>query len=219
MTFGLKQFCLVKEGGDELGALPASADPLECLARGVAELPDIFGTEVGEFVLFPVSPEILDWIEFGGIGGQALDVQPGVLCLDKGGDDAAAMDRRAVPQQQDFAGHLPMQRPQETDDLGALDRAGMQLEVEVAQRQPGDRRDAFPIEVEGEDRGLAARGPGACPMGSLAQSAFVEEDEGAALPAGFFLRRGQSRAFQSAILASSRSRARPTVRCGLNPRW
>lgn len=46
---------------------------------------------------------------------------------------------------QNFAGHLPVQRPQETDDLGALDRAGRQLEVEVAQCQPGDRRDAFPI--------------------------------------------------------------------------
>lgn len=219
MTFGSKQFGLVKEGGDELGAAPAPADALERLAGGVAELPDSFGAEVGEFVLLPVSPELLDGVEFGGIGGQALDVQPRVLFLDKGGDEAAAMEGRAVPKQQYVAGHLPVQRPQETDDLGAPDRTGMQLEVEVAPCQPGDRRNTFPIEVEGEHRGLTTWRPRAGPMRPLAQSAVIEENEGAALPAGFFLRRGQSRAFQSAIFASLRSRARPTVRCGLNPIW
>ena len=97
MTSRSKQFGLVKESGDELGPAWASANALERLTGGVAELPDIFGAEVGEFVLLPVSPEILDRIEFGSVGGQAFDVQPRVLSLDKSGDDAAAMDRRAVP--------------------------------------------------------------------------------------------------------------------------
>lgn len=127
------------------------------------------------------------------------------------------MNRGAIPQQQDFARQVTVQRPQESDNLGALDGAGVQVEVEVLERETGDGRQAFPVEVEGQDRGLAAGRPGANTVGALAQSAFVEEDEGASFPAGFFLRRGHWRVFQSAILASSRSRARPTGRRGLKP--
>ena len=41
------------------------------------------GTEVGEFVLFPVRPQILDRIEFGRVGGKKFQPQPFVLLADQ----------------------------------------------------------------------------------------------------------------------------------------
>ena len=214
---GSKQFGLGEEGCDEPRATFPATDALERLTGGVAEFPDVLGAEVGQFMLFPIAPQILDGIEFRGVGGQSLGVQPVGLLGEISGDPLAAVDRGSIPQQQDFAGDLAVQGLQKLDHLRALDRTGVQPEVEVARGQPGNRREALPVEVEGQDRGLAARRPGARPVRPLAQPAFVEEDEGAALPAGFFLRRGQVLAFHPAIFASSRSRARPTGRCGLKP--
>jgi len=52
---------------------------------------------------------------------------------------------------------------------------------------------------------------------ALAQSAFVDEDDGAALFVGFFLISGQRSCFQRRIFSSSRSKARPTGRWQLQP--
>ena len=137
MTICSKQFSLVEEGGNELGPPRPTPDSLEGLAREVVEFPNVSGTEVGQFVLLPIAPQILDRIEFGSVGGQPLNVQPGGVLLKEVLDQPAAMHRRAVPDQQDPAGQLAMQLAEETDDLGTLDGTGMQLEIEVA-RQPGD---------------------------------------------------------------------------------
>lgn len=158
----------MKEGGDELRTALAAADALEGRAGDVAEFPDVLGAEVGQFVFFPVSPQILDRVEFRGVGGKPLDVQPFGLRLQVLGDDFAAVDRSSVPEQQDLAGELTVQGRQELDDLGTSDRASVQLEVEVVQRETGDRRDVLPIEVERQDRGLAAGRPSASAMWPLA---------------------------------------------------
>ena len=217
MTIWSKQFSLAEEGCDELGPPRPTPDSFEGLAREVTEFPNVSGAEVGKFVLLPIAPQILDRIEFGSVGRQPLDVQPRGVLLKEVLDKPAAMHRRAIPDQQDPAGQLAMQLAEETDDLGALDGTGMQLEIEVAQGQPGDGRETLPIEVESEHRGLTAECPGAGPVGALAQSTFVEEDERPPLPPGFFLMRGHSWLFHAAIFASSRSRARPAGRCGLKP--
>jgi len=47
---------------------------------------------------------------------------------------------------------------------------------------------------------------------ALAQSAFVDEDDGAAFLAGFFLISGQRFCFHRRIFSASRSRARPVGR-------
>lgn len=129
------------------------------------------------------------------------------------------MNRGPVPEQQDFAGHLAVQRLEEGDDLRAFDRADVQAKAEVPPAQAGDGGDILPVEVEREYRGLPNQRPGPGPMWPLAQPALVEEDDGPTLLAGFFLRRGHCLVFQSAIFASSRSRARPTGRWGLKPSW
>ena len=55
-------------------------------------------------------------------------------------------------------------------------------------------------------------------MGSLTQSALVDEDDRAALLAGFFLMAGHFFRFQSRICDSLRSRALPVGRWGLQRR-
>ena len=79
---------------------------------------------------------------------------------------------------------------QEVDDLELADRTTIEPEVKVAQRQPGRHRKLLPVEVELQ-RCLAARRPGATAMRLLTQSAFVDEDDRAALFLGFFLVAGQ----------------------------
>lgn len=44
----------------------------------VAEFPEGFGAQVGQFMLLPVSPQVLHGVEFGRVGGQALQLQPTV---------------------------------------------------------------------------------------------------------------------------------------------
>jgi hypothetical protein len=54
-------------------------------------------------------------------------------------------------------------------------------------------------------------------MGALAQSAFVDEDDGAPLAERFFLSCGQRTRFQYRMAFSSRSSARPVGRWQLQP--
>jgi hypothetical protein len=60
------------------------------------------------------------------------------------------------------------------------------LEVKVPQGHTGGYRDGFPIEVVLEHGSLTTRRPSATPMGPLAQSAFVDEDDRAPFFFGFF---------------------------------
>ena len=99
----------------------------------------------------------------------------------------------------------------------SADRAGIEPEVKVAQRQPGRHRQLVPVEVELQHRCLAARRPGAATMRLLTQSAFVDEDDRTFFFAGFFLMAGQVLRCQPRMASSLRSRALPTGRCGLQP--
>jgi len=79
------------------------------------------------------------------------------------------------------------------------------------------RGQGFPIEVILQHGSLASRCPGSATMGSLAQSAFVDEDDDEPLFLGFFLISGQRLRFHCAMARSSRSRARPVGRWQLQP--
>ena len=107
---------------------------------------------------------------------------------------------------------------EEVHHLRRLDGAGVEAEVKVPRRQPGGHRKRLPVEVVLQHRSLAARRPGAHPVRALAQSTFVDENDDAPFPAGFFLMAGHTFFFQCWISAWLRSRARPVGRCGLQPR-
>jgi hypothetical protein len=92
-----------------------------------------------------------------------------------------------------------------------------QPKVEVPPRYSRHRRQHLPVEVILLDRRLSARRPGAAAVRVLAQSAFVDEDDGPPLFLGFFLISGQRCCFHRRIFSSSRSSARPAGRWQLHP--
>src|SRR6266568_9267338 len=73
------------------------------------------------------------------------------------------------------------------DDLRTTDRSWKQSEVEVPPGHARHRRQRLPVEVILQHRRLSAWRPGSAAVRPLAQSAFVDEDDRAALVFGVFL--------------------------------
>jgi hypothetical protein len=69
----------------------------------VAELGEIARTEIGQLVVFPVTPNIFDRIEFRGIGWQPFDGEPTALRADKLGDQPRPLLRQPIPDHQELA--------------------------------------------------------------------------------------------------------------------
>jgi len=178
------KFSLFPEGTDEGGS---SADALENLSGGMSEIPKVFWTKVWQCVLLKVAPQVFHWVEFRRVSGHELDLQSLTLSGDKLGDDLAAVDRRAVPEDQEFSGQVAQEMAQEFDHLRAFDAAGMEGKIIVPPSQPGDGREAFPVEGKLQDRCLPPGGPSAHTVRLLTQPAFIEEEDGTALGARFFL--------------------------------
>ena len=208
------QFSLGVTGGDD--GVPA-AHPAQG-GRGLqAQFPSLGGDQVGDFVRLEMPPHVFDGIEFERIGGQPLDLEAPLGGGNEVFDQKAAMDGRAIPENQDFSGNLLLEVFQELNDLKTFDAAGMDLKQKPPQGQSADERKAFPVERLLQNRRLPSRGPGACARWSGAQPAFVNQDKGLALPARLFFNAGQTARFQRAIACSSRSMARRSGRWQLNP--
>src|SRR5579872_95648 len=208
------QFGLFPEGGDELGS---AAHVGQGFTSEGTQVDDVFGADVGQAVLFEVTPNVFDGIEFGRIGRKLGGVDASFEAVEVLADAAAAMDHSSIPDDQQFAGQLSLQVLKELDDLRTFDRAGMELEVEVPDRDAADDREFLPVEVKLQNRGLSARSPGAHPVGFLAEAAFVNEDNDSPFFQGFFLRFGQTERFQLAMAFSSRWMARVVGRWQLQP--
>lgn len=162
-------------------------------------------------------PHIFNGIEFGRIGGQPLDVNASLGSGDEVFNQKAAMDGSAIPKDQDFSGNLSLEMFKEFDHLQTFDAAGMDLKKESPQGQAINQRKAFPVEGLLQNGCLSAQRPGARPRRPGAQPAFVNKDNGLALPVRLFFNAGQTFCFQRAIALSSRSMARRSGRWQLNP--
>lgn len=175
------------------------------------------GNQIGDLMGFEMSPHIFDGIEFGRIGWQPLDLNASLGGGDEVFDQPAAMNGGAIPEDQDFAGNMPLEMFEELNDLKTFDAAVMDLKKEPPQGQAADDRKAFPIERLLKHWGLSSRSPGACAGRTGAQPAFIDKGYGSALPTRLFFNAGQTSRFQRAIALSSRSMARRSGRWQLNP--
>ena len=139
---------------------------------------------------------------------QLVFYQLRIVCNDELFDQFAAMNGRSIPKDQQGCLQVAQEHLEKLDDLWTLDRAGMDLEIEVPKRHSCDDRKTLPAESLLDHRSLAARRPGAHALWPRAQTTFVEKDDGSPFPRCFFLSCGHTERFQCVIFGSSRSRAR-----------
>ena len=195
------------------------------MVRGDAgQVERIRGGEVRQGIAFEVRPEDLDGVELGGIGREQGDGPAPVRQVLR--DDLRAVTRQPVPDQDKGTAQMARERSKERDQPRGGDvLVGAQREVQPRalaagrQGQGGDERHLFasPAPLI-EDRGLATWRPTAPHDRGQQQAALVDEYQRGVQAPRFFLRRGQSTLTHRWIAASSRSRARRSGFCGLQPR-
>jgi hypothetical protein len=209
----------------KLGLFPESPDKGRALLHSsqrlsgmTGEVVKVFGAEVGHLMAFPVTPHIFGGIKFRGIGRQPRQMDTPVLLGQEVTHTAATVSRQPIPNDQDLSLDVALQMAEEINNLWRLDGAGVETEVELPPGDASDGREALPVEVKLQLRGLTARSPCAANMGAFRKTAFVYEYDGSSFAAGFFLRAGQVYRFQRRIASSSRSIAFLEGRWQLQPR-
>src|SRR5579871_3081117 len=123
------------------------AHPAQSATRLIAQFAEVAGTEVGQFVMLPVTPDVFDRVELRSVGGQLFDREPAVLRGDELFDRAPAMRWKPVPHHQKLARQVAQQMPQEVGDLRGANGAAIEPEVEVPPGDPSGSRQHFPSEV------------------------------------------------------------------------
>ncbi len=181
------------------------------------------GPAVGQSGLEMI-PDPFIGVQLWGVRREGLQVQPGGVA-EQLLHRLATMDPAIVQQHDEVTGDLAQELPEEGRHFVALDVVFVQLAVEgavVALRADGDPRDGRDAVVRipmPHDRRLAHRAPRLPDRGDQEEARFVGEDEMGAQPRGVFFTRGHSSRFQRAMAASSRSTARRSGVCGLQPSW
>ena len=75
--------------------------PAQTRSQGSAEGIQVGRAVIRELARFDVAPQRLDRVQVGGVGGQALDGEPGVLSRHVGTHPATGVGAEPVPQQDD----------------------------------------------------------------------------------------------------------------------
>lgn len=185
-----------------------SLSPEKRPASRAGQVLKIFGAEVGQSMLFPVSPQVLNGIQFRRIGGQPGQVDAAFLRLHMGLNLSAAVSRQAIPDNQQAIRQMGLQMAKKVDHLRPADGTGIESKIEVSVGDTRDGGQIFPIEVMLENRRLPSWRPSPAYVRTLGQSALVDEDDDSAFFSGFFFSAGQVLRFQWTMAASSRSMAR-----------
>ena len=203
------------------GEVGLAAHAGEAVVQGPAQRGQLRRAHIGQFAHLDVAPHLFDRVQLRGVTRQAFDVQPAALASQICAHDAARVRAQAVPDQ----GHrptakVPLQVTQKSDEGPGRIGAGTRLEIEAGPppipaegQRPGHREPLPGAARVDQDRGLAARRPGATDDGLLRDPAFVLEDEPGPPAPGVFFTLGQRSATQCRMADSSRSRAWRVGRC------
>lgn len=122
--------------------------------QGTTEVVDIFGSAVCQRV-FDGVPGGLDGVELWSVGGQAFQIQPGILAAQLA-QGLRIVNGGAVPHDADAPAQVTQQIPQEVIGLVLGDILRMHTEVQPesppawADRQSADHRDAITTIVVSE---------------------------------------------------------------------
>ena len=151
----------------------------------------IFWAEVCECMTLEVAPDVLGRIEFRGISGQSRHDHAPRGALNERLHKSATVSGQAIPDHKEASTNLPEQLAQEIDDLGRSDASAIKTEVKPVPGYPADHSQLPPVDVKRQLWRLSPRSPCASHRGLLAQSAFVNKDEGPAFMHGLVCNAGQ----------------------------
>ena len=157
---------------------------------GGAELPSrflqILTAEIAHLDVLEMPPDAFFRIQLRRIAGEALEMDPLSRPVAQILPDGfAAVDRRAIPDDQQLARDMALQVIQEADHLGARDRRLVDLEVQPAlEPDRPDHRTMIAAERVMQDRRLAPRRVAAHHRGQKIEAALIEEEQRARLCGG-----------------------------------
>lgn len=202
------------------------ADTPGCLVHLLANLSKVIRREVGHISVGDIRPEIFRRIQLGRVGRQELGHQPRFLASHIALDPAAAMGGQPIPQKyQPPALEILAHGGQVCRNLMAFDRSRHQPQGQPypptggSCDQRGDCREIFPVEMLGNNRGLALGSPASPNRRALGKAALVQKTYISTQFFCFFLIRGHSTRIHRRMRASSRSFAFRTGRWQLQPIW
>ncbi len=181
----------------------------------------VVGSTVGE-LSFGERPNALVGIQLRGVGWKVLDAQTRMPPLEFV-QQASLVGLGIVQQDDDRSSEMTQEIPKERADPPAVDIVQAELIVQpqsLTPRANGDRRDDRDTIVTiamAVDWGMPPRRPGTKKIWNHEEPRFVEEDEVGAQPCSVFFTRGQRFFFQCLIAPSSRSTARRSGVCELQP--
>jgi hypothetical protein len=127
---------------------------------------------------FEVVPDLLNGVEFRGIGWKRFQVQPR-MSLAHRLNGQPPVNRAAVPQHDDVATEMPQQRAQEISDVDRLKVPRLPAEVQAqllalrGHGQGGEGREPVMFVAIGDDGRVPLGGPGPATRGDQPKAALI----------------------------------------------
>src|SRR5439155_17969473 len=183
----------VPQEGD--GERRSATDAREPGPKRPAQREDVDRAEVRELAVLDVAPNLLDGIQLWSVARQSFDRHPRPLLSEILPHHAARVPTESVPDHDDVAAwEVALEGAQKADQRKIVVTAGPRLEVAAptpaipAEGQGRRNRQARPVAARvGQNRRVAARGPGAADDRSMRDATLVvEDDPGSAAPRVFF---------------------------------
>jgi hypothetical protein len=190
-------------------------NPAESRAQGSAEGIQIGCAVIRKFSGLDVAPQGFDGVQFGSIGRQAFDREPGPLPRQVGAHPSTGVSAKPIPQQDDpMAAEVALQGAEKWQERRGRVGTWPGLEVQPgaaavpAKGEGGGHGQPLPAVADmGQDGSLPAWRPGPPDDRLLGESAFVLEDEPGAPATGVFFTAGHRTRTHRRIAVSSRSTA------------
>jgi len=184
-----------------------------------SKVSEVLAADIAQFDVREVVPDALIRVEVRGVAGELLQADAAGTALGQEGlDRLAAMDRSAIPDDQELAGDVTQEMLEEADDVRALVRALLHQHEQPTRRgDAADDRQMIAAQGQAEDRRLPARGVGPDRAREEVEARFVDPDDGPALLVSPLFRAGQRSVRQASIAASFRWLARVIGFCTLQP--
>ena len=181
-------------------------DPFHRVPQLVPQVREIEAADVVQLDPVELFPQALARIQLRGVGRQALEMQAWRCAVDQElFDGTAAMDRRAIPDDDHPASHLAQQVLEKPDHVVRVDSTVLAAEVQLALGRDGtDHREMVAGPPLPQDWRLAYWRIGPDDAGQWIQARFVYEEDGLLLRLRPFLMAGQVSSRHWAIAASSR---------------